>query len=135
MEEKSLLDVLNAASKVDVSNLDNVLSTVSKYEKIIDKFLNLYTKLEKSGVINAMLRIAGKRAGVDLDKPTIHPLSVVAASPQHKVLFDMLNNISPQDAQNLQFMLIQNANQNNRPTHKESEKDSQANTQDTQREK
>lgn len=131
-----MLDVLNAANKVDVSKVDDLLATISKYERIMDKFLNLYNKLEKSGVINAVLRIAGKRAGVDLDKPAVHPLSIVAASPQHKVLFDILNGISPQDAQNLQFMLMQgmqqNADKNIESSYKESQEDSKTASQDSQ---
>ena len=107
-----MLDVLNAANKVDVSKVDDLLATISKYERIMDKFLNLYSKLEKSGVINAVLRIAGKRTGVDLDKPAVHPLSVIASSPQHKVLFDILNQMSPQDVQQLYYMLLNSMQQN-----------------------
>ncbi len=122
MEEKSMLDVLDAANKVDVSKVDDLLATISKYEKIMDKFLNLYSKLEKSGVINAVLRIAGKRAGVDLDKPAVHPLNVVASSPQHKVLFDLLNQMAPSDAQGLQYMLL-NSMQKNAEASKEHDAD------------
>jgi hypothetical protein len=107
MEEKGLMEILTSAEKVNVKNLDDVLGTISKYERILDKFLSLYGRLEKSGVINAVLRIAGKRSGVDLDKPTIHPLSVVASTPQHKVLFDLLNSLAPQDVQNMYFAILQ----------------------------
>ena len=131
-----MLDVLNAANKVDVSKVDDLLATISKYERIMDKFLNLYSKLEKSGVINAALRIAGKRAGVDLDKPAVHPLSIVASSPEHKVLFNILNQMSPQDVQQLYYMLLnsmqQNADKNIEPSHKESEKISKTATKNTQ---
>jgi hypothetical protein len=79
---------------MDINKVDDMLGTLTKYEKIFDKVSGLVTKLDKMGVIPAIIRVAGVKANIpDLDKPLVDPLSVHATSGTHHVFFGELNKL------------------------------------------
>jgi hypothetical protein len=79
---------------MDINKVDGMLNTLTKYEKIFDKVSGLVTKLDKMGVIPAIIRVAGVKANIpDLDKPLVDPLSVHATSGTHHVFFAELNKL------------------------------------------
>lgn len=90
-EEVSLGSLIQG---MDIDKVDGMLSTLTKYEKIFDKVSGLVTKLDKIGVIPAIIRVAGVKANIpDLDKPLVDPLSVHATSGTHHVFFTELNKL------------------------------------------
>ena len=79
---------------MDIDKVDGMLSTLTKYEKIFDKVSGLVTKLDKMGVIPAIIRVAGNKANIpDLDKPLVDPLNVHASSGTHHVFYAELNKL------------------------------------------
>jgi hypothetical protein len=79
---------------MDIDKVDGMLSTLTKYEKMFDKVSGLVTKLDKMGVIPAIIRVAGVKGNIpDLDKPLVDPLSVHAASGTHHVFYAELNKL------------------------------------------
>jgi hypothetical protein len=79
---------------MDIDKVDGMLNTLTKYEKIFDKVSGLVTKLDKMGVIPAVIRVAGVKANIpDLDKPLVDPLSVHATTGTHHVFFAELNKL------------------------------------------
>ena len=90
-EEANLLSILQ---DVDAAKVGGVLAEVEKYEKIIDKVSGIVMRLNKIGVLPAVMRIAGQKSGItDIDKPLPQPsqMSVEAASPTHLLMFKELN--------------------------------------------
>ena len=97
-EEESILKLIEGASKnVDINDLDSFLATLSKYERLMDKFMGIYARLERSGVIPVILRIIGKKAEIEVDKPITNPLNIIAKSSTHKALFELLNELPESD--------------------------------------
>ena len=79
---------------MDIDKVDGMLSTLTKYEKMFDKVSGLVTKLDKMGVIPAIIRVAGVKGNIpDLDKPLVDPLSVHATTGTHHVFFGELNKL------------------------------------------
>ena len=79
---------------MDIDKVDGMLSTLTKYEKMFDKVSGLITKLDKIGVIPAIIRVAGVKGNIpDLDKPLVDPLSVHATTGTHLVFFAELNKL------------------------------------------
>jgi hypothetical protein len=79
---------------MDINKVDGMLNTLTKYEKIFDKVSGLVTKLDKMGVIPAIIRVAGVKANIpDLDKPLVDPLAVHASTGTHHVFFAELNKL------------------------------------------
>jgi hypothetical protein len=79
---------------MDVDKVDSMLSTLTKYEKMFDKVSGLVTKLDKIGVIPAIIRVAGVKANIpDLEKPLVDPLNVHATTGTHLVFFSELNKL------------------------------------------
>jgi hypothetical protein len=79
---------------MDVDQVDSMLSTLTKYEKMFDKVSGLVTKLDKIGVIPAIIRVAGVKGNIpDLDKPLVDPLTVHAVTGTHLVFFSELNKL------------------------------------------
>lgn len=92
----NLLDMLN---HVDIDNMSKVLKELDKYEKLIDKVSGLTMRLNKIGVLPAILRIAGQKSGVqniDAPLPQLSPLSLEATSPTHLMMYRELNK-QPED--------------------------------------
>jgi hypothetical protein len=79
---------------MDIDKVDGMLSTLTKYEKMFDKVSGLITKLDKIGVIPAIIRVAGVKGNIpDLDKPLVDPLSVHATSGSHHMFYAELNKL------------------------------------------
>jgi len=106
-ESASILGLINEASKnMDVNDLDSFLATLSKYERLLDKFMGIYARLDRSGVIPVILRIVGKKAEIDVDKPITNPLNVIAKSATHKALYEMLNEVGEADIRAIHEQII-----------------------------
>ena len=87
----NLLDMLNG---IDVDKVGSVLKEFEKYEKILDKVSGITMRLNRIGVLPAILRIAGQKSGIkDIDSPLPQqsPLNIDAASPMHLLMFKELN--------------------------------------------
>jgi hypothetical protein len=79
---------------MDIDKVDGMLNTLTKYEKMFDKVSGMITKLDKIGVIPAIIRVAGVKANIpDLEKPLVDPLTVHAATGSHLVFFSELNKL------------------------------------------
>ena len=97
-EEVDMLKVLSEGAKnIEVNDLDSFLATLSKYERLLDKFIGIYNRLDRSGVIPVALRILGKKAEIDVDKPIVNPLSIIAKSATHRAFYEFLNDIPEKD--------------------------------------
>ena len=106
-EEESILKLIEGASKnVDINDLDSFLATLSKYERLMDKFMGIYARLERSGVIPVILRIIGKKAEIDVDKPITNPLNIVAKSSTHKALYELLNELPEPDVRAIHEQIL-----------------------------
>lgn len=91
MEEENLLSMLNT---VDVDKVGKVLAEFEKYEKLLDKVSGITMRLNRIGVLPAIIRIAGQKSGItniDAPLPQQNPLSLDAASPTHLLMFKELN--------------------------------------------
>lgn len=109
---------------MDVNKLDSVLSTISKYEKIFDKVSGMITKLDKIGVIPAIIRVAGNKANIpDLDKPLVDPLSIHATTGTHHVFFAELNKLPENIIADMYKQMLVMAAQSEAETVKVKEKD------------
>jgi len=108
MEDKAnILGLINEASKgMDINDLDSFLATLSKYERLLDKFMAIYSRLDRSGVIPVILRVIGKKAEIDVDKPITNPLNVVAKTATHKALFEMLNEVGEADIRAIHEQIV-----------------------------
>jgi len=106
-EEVDMLKVLSEGAKnIEVNDLDSFLATLSKYERLLDKFIGIYNRLDRSGVIPVALRILGKKAEIDVDKPIINPLSIVAKSAIHRAFFEFLNDFPEKDIKELHKQIL-----------------------------
>lgn len=93
-EDVNLLEMLN---NVDVDKVGNVLKEFEKYEKILDKASGIMMRLNRIGVLPAMLRIAGQKSGIaniDAPLPKQSELTIEAKSPVHLMMFKELNTQS-----------------------------------------
>ncbi len=106
-EEIDMVKILSEGAKnIEASDLDSFLATLSKYERLLDKFINIYNRLDRSGVIPVVLRIIGKKAEIDVDKPISNPLNIVAKSATHRAFFEFLNDFSEQDIKELHKQIL-----------------------------
>jgi len=106
-EEIDMLKVLSEGAKnIEVNDLDSFLATLSKYERLLDKFIGIYNRLDRSGVIPVVLRVIGKKAEIDVDKPIVNPLSIVAKSATHRAFFEFLNDIEEKDIKELHKQIL-----------------------------
>jgi len=106
-EEVDMLKVISEGAKnIEVNDLDSFLATLSKYERLLDKFIGIYNRLDRSGVIPVALRILGKKAEIDVDKPIINPLSIVAKSAIHRAFFEFLNDFPEKDIKELHKQIL-----------------------------
>jgi hypothetical protein len=93
-EEPGTENLLSMMQNMDVDKVGSVLKEVEKYEKILDKISGITMRLNRIGVLPAILRIAGQKSGIEnIDKPLPQqsPLSIDAASPMHLLMFKELN--------------------------------------------
>jgi len=105
--EVDMLKVLSEGAKnIEVNDLDSFLATLSKYERLLDKFIGIYNRLDRSGVIPVALRILGKKAEIDVDKPIVNPLSIIAKSATHRAFFEFLNDIPEKDIKELHKQIL-----------------------------
>lgn len=89
--EVNLLDMLK---DVDVDKVGSVLKEFEKYEKLLDKVSGITMRLNRIGVLPAIIRLAGQKSGIqNIDAPLPQPsqLSIEAASPTHLMMFKELN--------------------------------------------
>ena len=106
-EEVDMLKVLSEGAKnIEVNDLDNILATLSKYERLLDKFIGIYNRLDRSGVIPVILRVIGKRAQIDVDKPIVNSLSIIAKSATHRAFFEFLNDLDEKDVRELHKQIL-----------------------------
>jgi hypothetical protein len=94
-EEAEAPNLLNMLKDVDVDKVGSVLKEFEKYEKILDKVSGITMRLNRIGVLPAVLRIAGQKSGItnlDAPLPQQNPLSIDAKSPIHLLMFKELNN-------------------------------------------
>ena len=100
----------------DPKKLDEVLSTVLKYEKILDKVIILVDKLGRYGVLqgvsNTLQKAGGgggssaQHGGAVQQQPQQqqqHPLSIIASTSTHHVLFKQLNELTEEDLNAMAF--------------------------------
>lgn len=93
-EEPGTTNLLDMLSNVDVDKVGNALKEFEKYEKLLDKVSGITMRLNRIGVLPAILRIAGQKSGIknlDAPLPTVSELQIIAASPMHLMMFKELN--------------------------------------------
>jgi len=106
-EEINMLKVLSEGAKnIEINDLDGILATISKYERLLDKFISIYNRLDRSGLIPVVLRVVGKKMDVDVDKPIVNPLSIVAKSATHRAFYEFLNDIEEKDIKELHKQIL-----------------------------
>lgn len=91
-ESENLLSILN---NVDVDKVGSMLKEFEKYEKLLDKISGITMRLNRIGVLPAIIRIAGQKSGIkDLDAPLPQQseLSIIAKSATHLLMYKELNN-------------------------------------------
>lgn len=105
-DEISLGSLLKDVSPQDI---DSVLATFTKYEKIFDKGIATLEKLEKLGILPAMIRSVGAKTGViDLDKPLQNPLTFTSKTPAHYEFYRLLNDIPEEVIEEMHHGLLDN---------------------------
>ncbi len=106
-EEVDMLKILSEGAKnIEASDLDSFLATLAKYERLLDKFIGIYNRLDRSGVIPVILRVVGKRAQIDVDKPIVNPLSIVARTATHRAFFEFLNDLDERDVREIHKQIL-----------------------------
>jgi hypothetical protein len=94
-DEPEPTNLLSLMQNVDIDKVGNVLKEFEKYEKILDKVSGITMRLNRIGVLPAILRIAGQKSGIenlDAPLPQQSPLNIDAKSPMHLLMFKELNN-------------------------------------------
>ena len=94
MPEEEPTNLLSLMQNVDIDKVGNVLKEFEKYEKILDKVSGITMRLNRIGVLPAILRIAGQKSGIenlDAPLPQQSALSIEAKSPMHLLMFKELN--------------------------------------------
>ena len=106
-EEIDMLKVLSEGTKnIEVNDLDSILATISKYERLLDKFIAIYNRLDRSGLIPVVLRVVGKKMDVDVDKPIVNPLSIIAKTATHRAFYEFLNDFPEKDIKELHKQIL-----------------------------
>ena len=93
-EEAGGENLLGMMNNIDIDKVGSVLKEFEKYEKILDKVSGITMRLNRIGVLPAILRIAGQKSGIenlDAPLPKQSELSIDAASPTHLLMFKELN--------------------------------------------
>ena len=103
-EEPGASNLLTMINEIDIDKVSNTLKELEKYEKILDKISGITMRLNRIGVLPAILRIAGQKSGVqniDAPLPKQSELSIEAKSPIHLMMFRELNNQSEEAISNM----------------------------------
>ena len=88
-------------------NLDTLLKDWGKYNQIFDRVNETLTKLEKLGILPAIIRVAGKRAGIEnIDAPLRNEMAVIAISPVHRSFFELCNQLQNNDIFQLMNLVL-----------------------------
>jgi hypothetical protein len=93
-ENEESVNLLSMMNNVDVDKVGKVLKEVEKYEKILDKVSGITMRLNRIGVLPAVIRVLGQKSGIenlDAPLPQQNPLSIDAKSPMHLLMFKELN--------------------------------------------
>jgi hypothetical protein len=107
MNEENLGALLQSASKMDISKIDETLKTLAKYEGLLDRVSGIITKLDKIGVIPAVVRTLGKKGGIeDIDKPLNNPLNIIATTATHKLVYEKLNGLAENEVEQIYKQII-----------------------------
>jgi uncharacterized protein YjgD (DUF1641 family) len=109
MNEKDLSTLI---AKTDPNQLDSILATAAKYEKLLNAGMRWLDKLDKIGVLPAVIRAVGAKTGIqDIDKPITNPLNFQAATSTHLMLYKLLNSAEEPviEAMYKEILLAQNA--------------------------
>jgi hypothetical protein len=99
VEEPGTENLLSMMQNMDVDKVGSVLKEFEKYEKLLDKVSGITMRLNRIGVLPAIIRIAGVKSGVqnlDAPLPKQSELSIEAKSPTHLIMFKELNS-QPED--------------------------------------
>jgi len=117
-EDVGTENLLNLINQVDVEKVGSVLNELSKYEKLLDKVSGIIMRLNRIGVLPAVMRIVGVKTGLgeEINKPLpqTSPLSIEAKSPSHLLLFKELNKQTEDTVTEiLKQSIVAEANQKN----------------------
>lgn len=118
-------NLLSMIKDMDVDKVGGVLKEVEKYEKILDKISGITMRLNRIGVLPAIIRMAGQKSGIknlDAPLPQQNPLSIDAASPMHLLMFKELNK-QPEEAISGMFKAAVIEGEKNVPKGKSKSKD------------
>jgi len=99
MPEEESVSLLSMLNDVDVDKVGNVLKEFEKYEKLLDKVSGITMRLNRIGVLPAIIRIAGQKSGItniDAPLPQQSELSIEAKTSIHLMMFKELNK-QPED--------------------------------------
>jgi len=93
MGKSNDINLLKLVSEVNPEQVGGVLKEIEKYSETLTQISGIIARLNRIGVLPAIMRIAGKKFEIegDINAPLQHPLQTIAASPTHKFLFDELN--------------------------------------------
>lgn len=94
MTNEENINLLDMLKDVDVDKVGSVLKEFEKYEKLLDKISGITMKLNRIGILPAIIRIAGQKSGIqniDAPLPQASQLSIEAASPTHLMMYKELN--------------------------------------------
>ena len=95
MGEEESVNLLSMLNDVDVDKVGNVLKEFEKYEKLLDKLSGITMRLNRIGVLPAIIRIAGQKSGItniDAPLPQISELNIEAKTPIHLMMFKEINS-------------------------------------------
>lgn len=79
-------------------NAGSILGMIKELNIVLKEFSSTMDFLNKYGVLVPSIRIAAAKMGVDIDKPLAGNLN--PATDWHKMLFESLNKLSPDEAMN-----------------------------------
>ena len=77
-------------------NANSILGMMKEFNIVLNEFSHTMDFLNKYGVLVPTIRIAAAKMGVDIDKPLAGNLN--PASDWHKLLYERLNALSPDEA-------------------------------------
>ena len=94
------LDVIMDALKSPEigNNAGSILGMMKEFNVVLKEFSNTMDFLNKYGILVPTIRIAAAKLGVDIDKPLAGNLN--PSTDWHKMLFESLNKLSPDEAMN-----------------------------------
>jgi len=109
-------NLLSLIQGMDADKVGDVLKQFEKYEKVIDKASGMVMRLNRIGVLPAVMRVVGAKTGMgeEINKPLPQQseLEIKASSATHLYFYKQLNN-QPEEAINkmLQQAIIEGEKQ------------------------